>query len=182
MSVLWKFLCSLNEIEQQWTHQQQWTYFAPFYKTFNFAFGARMLSIVGCQKERQVFKNWWWAADMIVCLERYAWFQYVLAIPSSLASLKSRLVNIPFCCWLTQVVVQKGLLDRYLFVYSTTRPVKVLLKQRMITVWWSTLLRVFLSGVFSTTSRVDYLPFLCITVFVFRQFNIALVVDLMYSV
>ena len=55
----------------------------------------------------------WWGVDVLICLEQGAVFLHMVQLmllhpttPSSLASFKSRLV-VPFCYWLTQLVMEK---------------------------------------------------------------------------
>jgi len=59
----------------------------------------------------------WWDVGAVICLERGADFLHMIQLmtllpktPSSLASFKSRLV-LPFWYWLTQVVLEKRLLN-----------------------------------------------------------------------
>jgi len=64
---------------------------------------------LGCRKGIWPVKTEWWGTGA-----RWKWFAYVTAdaaaTPSSLASSKSRMV-LPCWCWLTQVVLEKRLLN-----------------------------------------------------------------------
>jgi len=74
--------------------------------------------LAGHREKHLACKNW-----VIKCWRGYLsgarckWFAYgpadATATPSSVASLKSRIV-LPFWCWLTQVVLEKRLLNRCL--------------------------------------------------------------------
>jgi len=82
-----------------------------------FVFSALTL-FIGRQEEHPVCKKIdWWGAGMVMSGARCKWFAYGPAdytvTPSSLASLKSGLVW-PFWCWLTQVVLEKRLLNKCL--------------------------------------------------------------------
>jgi len=72
---------------------------------------------LGIRKSIRPVKIEWWGVGVVICLERGADRLHMVQLmpqhpktPSSLALFKSRLV-LPFCCRLTQVVLEKRLLN-----------------------------------------------------------------------
>ena len=81
-----------------------------------------MVGTVLSQKPRRLqrFRNEWWGAGVVICLEQDAdlHMAQLMPLPLSLASVKSWLV-LPFWYHLTRAVPEKGPLNRcvYLFIY-----------------------------------------------------------------
>ena len=76
------------------------------------AFSALTL-LVGHREERSACKKLWWGVGVVICAHCLHMVQLMplhSTIPSPLVSLKSRLV-LPFWYWLTQVVLEKRLIN-----------------------------------------------------------------------
>ena len=74
------------------------------------AFSALML-LVGRQEGHPAGKKIeWWGAGVVICLERGADLHMAQLMPLPLTSVKSRVV-LPFCYWLTLIVLDKGPLN-----------------------------------------------------------------------
>jgi len=73
---------------------------------------------LGGRKGIPPVKNEWWGSGVVICLERDAELHMAQLMPRhslSLASVKSRLV-LPFWYQLTQVVLDKGLVNGCMYV------------------------------------------------------------------
>jgi len=112
------------QLNLHWNAVEHQTYLSACLSLFSLVYSVVCLPSVlwhcwlGVRKGIRPVKNEWWGVGVVICLERGADCLHMVQLiplhpktPSSLALFRSRLV-LPFWYQLTQVVLQKRLLNR----------------------------------------------------------------------